>query len=77
MKAFKAFDRFLEPVADGSIDAEASDALRAQATDPSKTRKAPKPKLKPVSEAAVAAVGETLRELAPPLRCRLWHPPRG
>ena len=48
--------------ADGSIDAEASDALRAQATDPSKTRKAPKPKLKPVSEAAVSAVGETLRE---------------
>jgi len=46
---------------DGSIDAEASDALRAQATDPSKTRKAPKPKLKPVSEAAVSAVGETLR----------------
>ena len=48
--------------ADGSIDAEASDAMRAQATDPSKTRKAPKPKLKPVSEAAVSAVGETLRE---------------
>ena len=55
---------------DGSIDAEASDALRAQATDPSKTRKAPKPKLKPVSEAAVSAVGETLREqgmAAPPV----------
>jgi hypothetical protein len=53
---------------DGSIDAEASDALRAQATDPSKTRKAPK--LKPVSEAAVSAVGETLREQgmsAPPV----------
>lgn len=48
--------------ADGSIDAEASDALRAEATDPSKTRKAPKAKLKPVSEAAVSAVGETLRE---------------
>ncbi|MBO6542846.1 MAG: hypothetical protein JJ965_06795 [Alphaproteobacteria bacterium] len=56
--------------ADGSINAEASDALRAQATDPSKTRKAPKPKLKPVSEAAVSAVGETLREqgmAAPPV----------
>jgi len=55
---------------DGSIDAEASDALRAQATDPSKTRKAPKPKLKSVSEAAVSAVGETLREqgmAAPPV----------
>ena len=55
---------------DGSIDVEASDALRAQATDPSKTRKAPKPKLKPVPEAAVSAVGETLREQgmsAPPV----------
>jgi len=47
---------------DGSIDAVASDALRAEATDPSKTRKAPQPKLKPVPEAAVSAVGETLRE---------------
>ena len=45
---------------DGSIDAVASDALRAEATDPSKTRKAPQPKLKPVPEAAVSAVGETL-----------------
>ncbi len=48
--------------ADGSIDAVASDALRGEATDPSKTRKAPQPKLKPVPEAAVSAVGETLRE---------------
>src|SRR6056297_2623239 len=48
--------------ADGSIDAVASDALRAEATDPSKTRKAPQPKLKPVPQAAVSAVGETLRE---------------
>ncbi|MFN3576408.1 MAG: hypothetical protein ACK4TJ_05445 [Tabrizicola sp.] len=47
---------------DGSIDAIASDRLRAEATDPSKTRKAPAPKLKPVPEAAVAAVGDTLRE---------------
>ena len=54
---------------DGSIDAEASDALRAVATDPSKQRSAPaavsapvQPKLKPVPEAAVAAVGDTLRE---------------
>jgi hypothetical protein len=47
---------------DGSIDALASDVLRAEATDPSKTRKAPQPKLKPVPEAAVSAVGETLRE---------------
>ncbi len=62
--------------ADGSIDAEASDALRAQATDPSKVRsnrgasdvakaprtKSPQPKRKAVSEAAVSAVGDTLKE---------------
>jgi hypothetical protein len=47
---------------DGSIDAVASDRLRAETTDPSKSRKAPAPKLKPVSEAAVSAVGDTLRE---------------
>ena len=55
---------------DGSIDAEASDQRRAAMTDPSKSRAAPTvrpvanpaPKLKPVPEAAVAAVGETLRE---------------
>ncbi|SHF45722.1 hypothetical protein SAMN05444279_1532 [Ruegeria intermedia] len=45
---------------DGSIDADASDRLRAETTDPSKTRKAQK--LKPVPEAAVSAVGDTLRE---------------
>jgi hypothetical protein len=43
---------------DGSINAAASDARRAETTDPSKTRKPPAPKLKPVPEAAVAAVGE-------------------
>lgn len=49
--------------ADGSIDAVASDVRRAETTDPSKTRKPPpEPKLRPVSEAAVAAVGDTLRE---------------
>ena len=57
--------------ADGSIDAEASDQRRAAMTDPAKSRAAPSPrpvaspaapKLKPVPEAAVAAVGETLRE---------------
>jgi len=48
--------------ADGSIDAEASDARRVETTDPSKTRKPPEPKLRPVPEAAVAAVGDTLRE---------------
>ncbi|MBU9699339.1 hypothetical protein C0V75_00420 [Tabrizicola sp. TH137] len=47
---------------DGSINAAASDARRADTTDPSKTRKPPEPKLKPVPEAAVASVGETLRE---------------
>ena len=47
---------------DGSINAAASDARRVETTDPSKTRKAPAPKLKPVPEAAVAAVGDTLRE---------------
>ena len=54
--------------ADGSIDAVASDERRAAMTDPAKSRAAPKataapkPKLKSVPEAAVASVGETLRE---------------
>jgi hypothetical protein len=56
--------------ADGSIDAAASDAQRAETTDQSKSRaKTPtpalasaKPKLRPVPEAAVSAVGDTLRE---------------
>lgn len=54
--------------ADGSIDAAASDQRRAALTDPSKSRSAPSapkptaPKMKPVPEAAVASVGETLRE---------------
>ena len=52
---------------DGSIDAEASDARRAAATDPSKQRPDPAPKLKPVPTAAVAAVGDTLREHGLPL----------
>ncbi|WP_397544736.1 hypothetical protein [Roseovarius salis] len=47
---------------DGSIDADASDARRAESTDPSKTRKPPQPKRKPVPEAAVSAVGDTLKE---------------
>ncbi|MEM5472916.1 hypothetical protein WNZ14_14375 [Hoeflea sp. AS60] len=47
---------------DGSIDAAASDRRRAETTDPSKTKKPPAPKLKPVPAAAVAAVGDTLRE---------------
>ena len=52
--------------ADGSIDAAASDERRPETTDPAKVREAPasgrKPKLKPVPEAAVSSVGETLRE---------------
>ena len=50
---------------DGSIDAGASDARRVAATDPSKQRPEPAPaasKLKPVPTAAVAGVGDTLRE---------------
>jgi hypothetical protein len=63
--------------ADGSIDPEASDARRATTTDPSKlratvegatTERASTPKLKPVPNAALSAVGDTLREngLPPP-----------
>ena len=48
--------------ADGSIDAAASDARRAQATDPAMQRGRPAPSLRPVPEAAVSAVAETLRE---------------
>jgi hypothetical protein len=50
---------------DGSIDADASDRRRAETTDPSKSRSetAPGPPgMKPVPEAAVSAVGETLKE---------------
>ena len=54
--------------ADGSIDVLASDARRAAMTDPAKQRgsKAPAapatPKLKPVPDTALSAVGETLRD---------------
>lgn len=48
--------------ADGSINAAASDRLRSETTVPSKSRKPLEPKLKPVPETAVAAVGDTLRE---------------
>ena len=59
--------------ADGSIDAAASDARRAAMTDPAKQRgegrNAPAPKLKPVPDTALSAVGDTLREngLAAPI----------
>ena len=55
---------------DGSIDARASDARRASMTDPSKQRRdGGEAKLKPVPDAALFAVGATLREsgIAPPL----------
>jgi hypothetical protein len=48
--------------ADGSIDAAASDARRAQATDPAMQRKRPSPAMRPVPDAAVGAVSQTLRE---------------
>jgi len=50
--------------ADGSIDPDASDKRRAAMTDPSKRRRAPGPAsgVKAVPEAAVAAVGDTLKE---------------
>ena len=54
--------------ADGSIDAIASDARRAAMTDPAKQRgskaaAAPAtPKLTPVPDTALSAVGETLRD---------------
>lgn len=51
--------------ADGSIDATASDARRAATTDPSKSRALPKagtPRMKPVPDTALSAVGDTLRE---------------
>jgi len=61
--------------ADGSIDVAASDVHRAAMTDPAKQRgvakKAPlpAPKLKPVPDTALLAVGDTLREngLVPPV----------
>ena len=48
--------------ADGSIDAAASDARRAQAIDPAMQRGRQRSPLRPVPEAAVGAVSETLRE---------------
>ena len=48
--------------ADGSIDRGASDAKRAQTTDPSKQRSPARKTMKPVPDAALSAVGETLRE---------------
>jgi hypothetical protein len=48
---------------DGSIDTAGSDAKRAATTDPSKQRNAnSRRKLKPVPDAALSAVGDTLRE---------------
>jgi len=55
--------------ADGPIDATASDAHRTAMTDPSKQRARPiSARMRPVPNAAVTAVGETLREqgMTPP-----------
>ena len=58
----KATDR-LVLFSDGSIDAAGSDAKRAAATDPSKQRNTNSRRtLKPVPDAALSAVGDTLRE---------------
>ena len=51
--------------ADGTIDAAKADAAWARSTDPARTKAKPKPnaaKLKPVAEAAVGSVRETLKE---------------
>lgn len=48
--------------ADGSIDAAASDARRAQATDPAKQRGVRQETMRAVPRAAVGAVSDTLRE---------------
>ena len=47
---------------DGSIDPAASDARRTATTDPAKSRAAPRASVKPVPDAALSAVGDTLRE---------------
>ena len=63
-KARQAGRLVLHP--DGSIDAAASDARRAQATDPAKQRRGSLPSMRPVPEAAIGAVNETLKEQGMP-----------
>jgi hypothetical protein len=46
--------------ADGSIDAAASDARRAQATDPSMQRGRHEPSLRPVGAGAIGAIQESV-----------------
>ena len=55
--------------ADGSIDAAGSDARRAQSTNPAMRRGRHDPSMRPVPDAAVGAVTETLREegMSPPV----------
>lgn len=48
--------------ADGSINASTSDARREATIDPAKQRDPPVSRTKPVPDAALSAVGETLRE---------------
>ena len=60
---------------DGSIDAAASDARRAQGTDPARQRpRAPKaPGVRPVPEDALGLVRETLREQGLPAGPRVTY----
>jgi hypothetical protein len=63
LKAAKAGRIPLEP--DGTIDPAKADVAWQRSTDPARTRTKPKPaseKLRPVSEAALSSVRETLRE---------------
>mgnify|MGYP001162884668 CR=1 FL=1 len=59
---------------DGSIDAAASDARRAAATDPAKQRgRTGKPAVRPVAAAAVGSVRETLKEQGLPAGSRVTY----
>ncbi len=59
--------------ADGSIDATASDARRAEATDPARRRPGDAPGVKPVPAAAVGSVRETLKEQGLPASPRVTY----
>jgi hypothetical protein len=59
LRAIKTGRVALEP--DGTVDAAKADAMWERSTDPGR-RKAPSQKLRPVAEAAVGSVRETLKE---------------
>jgi len=59
--------------ADGSIDAAASDVRRNAATDPARRRAAANGRARPVAEAAVGSVRETLREQGLPSGPRVTY----